>query len=124
MSISKEMHQPKTTLPVIEYPSAANGSVVWYLQVGNDTLIVVNNHLESTHLTKEDRSQYHQLIKGDMESDTARASSRHLLSVFSESSVKRAPQAEFIGMWRNIVARISSFAVILTIIRYPIPVMS
>lgn len=78
----------------IEYPSMANGSVAWYLKVGNDTLIVINNHLESTHLSKEDRSQYRQLIKGDMESDTARASSRHLLSVFSESSAKRAPQAE------------------------------
>lgn len=78
----------------IEYESNCNGSVAWFLKVGNDTLIVINNHLEATHLTKEDRSQYHQIIRGDMKSDTARANSRRLLGIFSESSVKRAPQAE------------------------------
>ena len=34
----------------IRYESAGNGSVAYYLQVDNDTLLVINNHLEGTHL--------------------------------------------------------------------------
>ncbi len=78
----------------IEYPSHSNGSVAWFLQVGNDTLIVINNHLESTHLTKADRNSYQNMIEGDIKGDTARAESRRLLSVFAESSALRAPEAE------------------------------
>ena len=48
----------------IDYDSYSNGSVAWFLQVGADTLIVINNHLESTHLTKADREQYTQLVHG------------------------------------------------------------
>ena len=33
---------------VIDYQSTCNGSVAYYLQVGEDTIIVINNHLEST----------------------------------------------------------------------------
>ena len=47
----------------IDYPSMANGSVAWWLKVGDDTLIVVNNHFESCHFNKDDRAQYLQMIK-------------------------------------------------------------
>ncbi len=78
----------------IDYDSYSNGSVAWFLQVGADTLIVINNHLESTHLTKADREQYTQLVHGSMKSDTARQKSRRLLSTLSRSATLRAPQAE------------------------------
>lgn len=78
----------------IEYESSRNGSVAWYLKVGNDTLIVINNHLESSHLTKSDRNQYSLLVHGEVKGDTMRAESRRLLGIFSESSVKRAPAAD------------------------------
>ena len=78
----------------IMYKSLRNGSVAWFLQVGNDTLIVINNHLESTHLTKDDRNQYNLLVHGEVKGDTIRTESRRLLTVFSESSVKRAPATE------------------------------
>jgi hypothetical protein len=76
----------------IDYPSMANGSVAWWLKVGDDTLIVVNNHFESCHLSKADRYQYRQIIRGEMSGDSARAESRLLLVKLAEANAKRAGQ--------------------------------
>lgn len=78
----------------IPYKSDNHGSVAWYLQVGNDTLLVINNHFEGTHLSKEDRRIYREIIGGDAERDTIREESRKLIVTLAESSAKRAPQIE------------------------------
>ena len=76
----------------IEYASLANGSAAWWLKVGRDTLIVVNNHFESCHLTTEDRLQYRQILHGKMSSDSARQESKLLLVKLAEANAKRAGQ--------------------------------
>ena len=67
----------------IVYPSRANGSMAYYLQIDGDTIIVINNHFESNHLTLTDRENYHEIIKGDVDKDTARRQSRLLLDKIS-----------------------------------------
>ncbi len=76
----------------IEYKSMANGSVAWWLDVNGDTVIVVNNHMESCHLTSDDRKQYRQIIRGEMSSDSARMESKELLVKLAEANEKRATQ--------------------------------
>ena len=76
----------------IDYPSMANGSVAWWLKVGDDTLIVVNNHFESCHLNKDDREQYLQMIKGKMPRDSVREESKLLLVKLAEANAKRSGQ--------------------------------
>ena len=83
----------------IAYESFSNGSVAWYLKIDDDTLIVINNHLESTHLTVNDREQYTQMIHGGMNGDTAKAESRRLLSKLAESSALRAPAAKAVSQY-------------------------
>lgn len=78
----------------IPYKSLYNGSVAWYLQVGSDTLLVINNHFEGTHLSQEDREMYREIIEGDVKGGTARKESKKLLVTLAESSTKRAPQIE------------------------------
>ena len=78
----------------IPYESRANGSVAWYLQVGNDTVLVINNHLEGTNLTKEDRSRYEQILKGKMSRDTAREESKLLVQKVGRANAIRAIGAE------------------------------
>jgi len=95
-----------TRFPIIRrerivYPSRVNGSVAWYLQVGNDTLLVINNHFEGTHLSKEDRQIYRGIIHGEMKGDTARKESKKLLVTLAESSTKRAPQID--AVYRYVV---------------------
>ncbi len=78
----------------IQYTSEGNGSVAYYLKIGADTVIVINNHFESSHLLPDERQRYKDMLKGKMEQDTARAESKRLLSKLGASSSIRASQVD------------------------------
>ena len=78
----------------IPFKSEANGSVAYFLKVKSDTLLVINNHLETTHLSTEDRQHYQEIIKGKVKRDTLKEESILLLSKLGNSSAIRAKQAE------------------------------
>lgn len=79
----------------ISYPTTVcNGSVAWWLKVGNDTIIVINNHFESCHLNEQDRAQYRQMLKGEMDRDSVRAESQLLMVKLAEANVKRSLQID------------------------------
>lgn len=80
----------------IKYPSAANGSMAYFLKREKDTLLVINNHLENTHLTLEDRNRYKTMLRGDMESDTVKAESRLLLDKLGQAAAIRAQAVDSI----------------------------
>ncbi|MDR0892585.1 MAG: endonuclease/exonuclease/phosphatase family protein [Mediterranea sp.] len=46
----------------IHYQSTYNSSFCYTLKIGADTLMLVNNHLESNKLTMEERNMYEQMI--------------------------------------------------------------
>ena len=88
-----------TRFPIIKaeripYKSKANGSMAYFLKRGKDTLLVINNHLEGTHLSKEDRDNYKRLIRGKVEHDTAKQESMQLLRKLTKAVARRAPEAE------------------------------
>ena len=78
----------------IPYESHANGSVAYFLKVNKDTIIVINNHLEGTHLSNEERDKYKQMITGKMEKDTAKAETLYLFEKLGKYAAIRAPEAE------------------------------
>lgn len=81
----------------INYPTTSNnGSVVWWLQVGKDTVMVVNNHFESCHLNDADRRQYRQMLKGEIARDSVRAESQLLLVKLAEANAKRSRQIDIV----------------------------
>lgn len=47
----------------LDYASEYNGSVVYELKMGEDTVMLINNHLESNKLTKEDKVVYESMLK-------------------------------------------------------------
>lgn len=80
----------------IDIPSFTNGSVAYYLKVGQQTIIVINNHLESFHLSPEDRQGYKDVLNGDMNGEAAEVQTRTLVKKVSEAMARRAPQADAI----------------------------
>ena len=87
----------KERLPLV---TTANGATAYYLQLPTDTLLVLNVHLEGTHLTKDDRRMYQDLmkggVKGEVRRDTMQAESRYLLGKLADAAQRRAAQAELI----------------------------
>ena len=86
-----------TRFPIIKreripYASVANGSAAWWLKVDGDTLIVVNNHFESCHLSSDDRAQYRQIIKGELPRDSMQSESKLLLIKLAEANAARSGQ--------------------------------
>lgn len=77
----------------IDYPSAANLSMAYYLKRKKDTLLVIVNHFETTHLSRSDRKRYKEMMKGNMGKDTMREESKKILHILAESNKLRAPQA-------------------------------
>ena len=80
----------------IAYSSMANGSVAWWLQIDGDTVIVVNNHFESCHLSTDDRQQYRQILHGEISGDSARQESKQLLVKLAEANAKRCGQIDVV----------------------------
>ena len=88
-----------TRFPIIRkeriwYESNTNGSIAYYLNTGRDTLLVINNHLEGTHLSLAERDNYKRILQGKMERDTARAESMFLIEKLGQNNAKRATQAD------------------------------
>lgn len=81
----------------IEYPSATNASAAFTVVIGSDTVIVINNHFESTGLSMEEREEFKNIVKGNAANDTIKEESRRLIAKLGESNSKRAPQAEAVA---------------------------
>lgn len=81
----------------IRYASATNNSAAFRLLIGGDTTIVVVNHLQSTGLSAEDKTQFRTMMKGHMRGDTARMESRRLLHKLGTAAALRAPQADAVA---------------------------
>lgn len=54
---------PICAIELIDYPTVSNYSFAYQVLVGNDTLLVINNHLESYQLSEEDKADYKSIIK-------------------------------------------------------------
>lgn len=78
----------------IPFKSEANGSVAFYLKIGKQEVIVINNHLESFHLNPDDRENYKNILKGEMGSKQMETETRTLIKKVSDAMALRAPQAD------------------------------
>ena len=76
----------------IEHESKTNGAVAYHLKIDKDTVLLINNHLENCHLSQDDRETYRQLLKGEMDNDTASAQSKKLMARLAHSGVIRSRQ--------------------------------
>ena len=75
--------------------SKGNGAIAFYLEWPRkgDTLIVVCAHLESMHLSQQERDKYHTLVKRPEEVDSVHGKI-DLVRKIAQSGVERAHQAD------------------------------
>lgn len=81
----------------IKYKSSYNGSMKYVLKVNEDTITLINNHLESNKLTKEDRGIYEDMIK-DPDAKKVKSGIAQLVRKFAEASAIRAVQADSVAL--------------------------
>lgn len=87
---------PILSARAVDYKSDYNGSVVYELKIGKDTVTLINNHLESNKLTKEDKVVYESMLK-DPKASKMKRGIRHLVGKLAEASAIRSVQAEAIA---------------------------
>lgn len=83
----------------IEYVSQTNHSIVYRLNIKNDTVLFIANHLESIKLTAEEKHNFNTMVVGKMDKQTARAESQMLVSKLANASKRRAPQADAVARY-------------------------
>ena len=92
----------------IDYQSNGNLSAAFHLKIGEDTLVVVNNHLETSGLSCSDRAEFSNMVQTmrdnglpdtDTATDTIRTSLRRMLLTLGQSAKKRAPQARAVSQY-------------------------
>lgn len=76
---------------------STNGSAAFTLvRAPGDTILVVNCHLESMHLSPDDRKEYHAMVS-DPENNSVEGPSRTIISKVATAAVERAKQASTTG---------------------------
>ena len=80
----------------IKYKSQSNSSFFYDIKIGNDTIRLINNHLESNKLNKDEKNKYTDLLT-NRESDKLTAVAEALGNKVGKSTVIRASQADAVS---------------------------
>jgi endonuclease/exonuclease/phosphatase family metal-dependent hydrolase len=83
----------------IDYPSKGNISAAFKLLIEGEEVLVINNHLETTGLTHEEKTQFKTMIKGEMKVDTVEMTSKLLVNKLAKATTIRAPQADAVARY-------------------------
>ena len=94
----------------IHYKSYGNACAAFWIRRGNDTIIVVNNHFESAGLSKQERSEFREMMKGEQTRDSMRNESKRLFAKLKKKTLIRGPQADSVAAY---VERHSRYPIIL-----------
>lgn len=70
-----------------------NGTLVCLLQCQDDTLMVINNHLESNGLTPDEKSEYKNMLR-DPNSNKVKKGSRQLVAKLARAAKSRGAQVD------------------------------
>ena len=81
---------------MLDYRSNYNGSMVYEIKIGKDTVLLINNHLESNKLTREDKVVYEDMLK-DPKAGKVKSGVRQLVNKLAEASAIRSAQARTIA---------------------------
>lgn len=79
----------------VDFPTRDNHSLTCWLNYGGDSLLVINNHLESNKLSEEDKNEYTDMLKNPNRA-TVKNGVRTMVKKLSEAAGFRGMQADSI----------------------------
>ena len=80
----------------IDYPTRSNHSLACWISYRGDSILIINNHLESNHLSPEEQNEYTNAII-EPGREAIRHSSHMLLGKLSEAAAYRGAQTDSVG---------------------------
>lgn len=83
----------------IPYASRGNISAAFRVRIDGEEVLVINNHLETTGLSVEEKTQFKSMVKGQLEVDTAEITSKQLVHKLGRATAIRAAQAEAVARY-------------------------
>ena len=83
----------------IRYQSEGNMSCAFKLRINHRDVIVINNHLETTGLTLDEKEQFQQMVKGELGGAAVTRTSKWLIRHLAEQTKKRAPEADAVARY-------------------------
>lgn len=89
---------PILSAEAVKYDSETNGTIAYHVLYQGDTLLVVNNHLESNRLSPEDKTAYKSMLL-DPQKETMRNGMRLLIQKMSHASAIRSPQVDIVAKY-------------------------
>ena len=87
-------------MPIVgkEYISTekdTHNAIAYSVKTGEkDTTLVIVVHLQTTGISLEDRTRFKMILKGDMDGEETKQTTRRLWSSLCEATAKRAPQVD------------------------------
>ncbi len=83
----------------IEFESIGNMSMAFHLLIDRDTVVVINNHLETNSFTAEEKNRFKELLQGKLDAGQTPLLSRGLMKKLGDAARKRTPQAEAVARY-------------------------
>lgn len=82
----------------IDYHSRSNVTAAFQLLIDHDTVIIINNHLQSIGYTDADKEAFSQIVKGEIkEQQYAEKESKKIIDKLKEAAKKRGPQVDSVA---------------------------
>lgn len=83
----------------IEYESNSNFSMAYRLKINDAEVLVINNHLEKSNITPDERSSFGNMVKGEIPKDSVGEKSLMLLGKLTDSTLRRTRQAQAVAKY-------------------------
>lgn len=83
----------------IDYDSKWNLSAAFQLLIDGDTVLVVNNHLETNKMFETEQERFKKMLKGEENRKEAVSTSRLLIDRLAEAAVIRQPEARAVAAY-------------------------
>ncbi len=83
----------------IPYDSRTNLSVAFHVDIDGEETLVINNHLESTGLTKEEKEGFKAMMNGDQDKEEKKLTFKSIVNTLGRATAARSHEADAVARY-------------------------